>query len=187
MRRGHIFRPFSTGTKQHRAYSSNSDSNAAMAERDALQKRYAYNEMSNKVTQADRSARRGRGGDGSTGEVETLRGRTDIGRMGDAIGGGGGSKAGSGDATPGIDTGRNEASREIEEIREKANKRRMKREKASGGGGADPPGQGKRRRAGIDWAGVGTGTSILDMGEISGYRPTTVGARSNYESLLVSR
>jgi len=28
------------------------------------------------------------------------------------------------------------------------------------------------------------GSSILDMGEISGYRPTTVGARSNYESLL---
>ena len=160
-----------------------------MAEREALQKRYAYNEMSNKVTQADRSARRGRGGDGTTGEVETLRGRTDIGRMGDAIvgsGGGGGigiggSKRGGGD--------RNETSKEIEEIRERANRRRMKREKVSGGGGgggADP--QSKRRRAGVDWAaaaGAGVGSSILDMGEISGYRPTTVGARSNYESLLV--
>ena len=47
-----------------------------MAEREALQKRYAYAEMSNKVQRADRRSRRdGNGGGGAraggpTGEVE---------------------------------------------------------------------------------------------------------------------
>ena len=54
-----------------------------MAEREALQKQYAYHEMSSKVVQADRSARRNRGE--PTGEVESLRGRSDIGRMGDRV------------------------------------------------------------------------------------------------------
>jgi pre-mRNA-splicing helicase BRR2 len=55
-----------------------------MAERQEMQKKYAYSEMSNKVQQADRSgARRNRGE--PTGEVNTLSGRTDIGRMGDRV------------------------------------------------------------------------------------------------------
>ncbi|KAL3945346.1 MAG: hypothetical protein SGBAC_000551 [Bacillariaceae sp.] len=45
-------------------------------------KKYSYHEMSNKVEQADRSQLRRRAHE-PTGEVETLRGRTDIGRMGD--------------------------------------------------------------------------------------------------------
>ena len=151
-----------------------------MAEREELNRQYAYSAMSNMVTQADRSARRSRGGDG-TGEVETLRGRTDIGRMGDALSGG---KRGGGDA--GDVTTNN---KEMEEIRERANRKRMKREKASGAApaGAAPGEAGKMkrsRRAGVEWSGGGGG--ILDMGEISGYRPTTIGATSNYEALLVS-
>eukprot|EP00560_Eucampia_antarctica_P005478 CAMPEP_0197839932 /NCGR_PEP_ID=MMETSP1437-20131217/45030_1 /TAXON_ID=49252 ORGANISM="Eucampia antarctica, Strain CCMP1452" /NCGR_SAMPLE_ID=MMETSP1437 /ASSEMBLY_ACC=CAM_ASM_001096 /LENGTH=63 /DNA_ID=CAMNT_0043449407 /DNA_START=11 /DNA_END=199 /DNA_ORIENTATION=+ len=57
-----------------------------MAERDAINKRYAYGEMSNKVQQADRSLLRPRGSDEPTGEVESLWGRgKDIGRMGDRV------------------------------------------------------------------------------------------------------
>lgn len=148
-----------------------------MAEREELNRQYAYSAMSNMVTQADRSARRSRGGDG-TGEVETLRGRTDIGRMGDALSGG---KRGGADAA---DVATN---KEMEEIRERANRKRMKREKASGatpaGAVAGEAGKMKRsRRAGVEWSGGGGG--ILDMGEISGYRPTTIGAMTNYEALL---
>lgn len=47
-------------------------------------KGYSYHEMSNKVEKADRSQLRGRGNE-PTGEVETLRGRNDIGRMGDRV------------------------------------------------------------------------------------------------------
>ena len=90
-----------------------------MAEREELNRQYAYSAMSNMVTQADRSARRSRGGDGA-GEVETLRGRTDIGRMGDALSGG---KRG------GADAGDVATNKEMEEIRERANRKRMKREK----------------------------------------------------------
>jgi pre-mRNA-splicing helicase BRR2 len=53
-----------------------------MAEREELQKQYGYAAMSNKVEQAVRTPRdRGE----ATGEVESLRGRSDIGRMGDRI------------------------------------------------------------------------------------------------------
>ena len=150
-----------------------------MAEREELNRQYAYSAMSNMVTQADRSARRSRGGDG-TGEVETLRGRTDIGRMGDALSGGKRDGSGAGDVNN---------NKEMEEIRERANRKRVKREKASGAtataAAAGEAGKMKRsRRAGVEWSGGGGG--ILDMGEISGYRPTTVGAMSNYEALLVS-
>lgn len=147
-----------------------------MAEREELNRQYAYSAMSNMVTQADRSARRSRGGDGA-GEVETLRGRTDIGRMGDALSGG---KRGGGDA------GDVTTNKEMEEIRERANRKRMKREKASGAAAPAGAAAGKikrSRRAGVEWSGGGGG--ILDMGEISGYRPTTIGAMSNYEALLV--
>eukprot|EP00934_Nitzschia_sp_Nitz4_P003078 Nitzschia sp. Nitz4//scaffold4_size323378//60170//66898//NITZ4_000629-RA/size323378-snap-gene-0.405-mRNA-1//1//CDS//3329553306//3068//frame0 len=46
--------------------------------------KYSYAEMSNKVEMADRRLLRGRAHE-PTGEVETLRGRTDIGRMGDRM------------------------------------------------------------------------------------------------------
>ena len=46
--------------------------------------KYSYHEMSNKVEQADRSLLRSRASE-PTGEVESLRGRTDIGRMGDRV------------------------------------------------------------------------------------------------------
>ena len=112
-----------------------------------------------------------------------MRGRTDIGRMGDALAGGkrGGGGGGPGDA---------DKNKELEEIRERANRKRMKRDKGSGGAAAaatgaaaGEAGHSKRsRKAGVEWSGGG---GILDMGEISGYRPTTVGARSNYEAMLV--
>ena len=47
---------------------------------------YSYHEMSNKVERADRSLLRSRAHE-PTGEVETLRGRTDVGRMGDRLAG----------------------------------------------------------------------------------------------------
>jgi hypothetical protein len=100
--------------------------------------------------------------------------------MGDALSGGKKGGSGAGDVT---------SNKEMEEIRERANRKRMKREKASGaapaGGAAGEAGKIKRsRRAGVEWSGGGGG--ILGMGEISGYRPTTIGAMSNYEALLVS-
>lgn len=49
-----------------------------------VNQKYSYHEMSNKVEMADRSLLRARAHE-PTGEVETLRGRSDIGRMGDRI------------------------------------------------------------------------------------------------------
>ncbi len=46
--------------------------------------KYSYHEMSNKVEMADRSLLRARAHE-PTGEVETLRGRSDVGRMGDRV------------------------------------------------------------------------------------------------------
>jgi pre-mRNA-splicing helicase BRR2 len=51
---------------------------------DNVNQKYSYHEMSNKVEMADRSLLRARAHE-PTGEVETLRGRTDIGRMGDRV------------------------------------------------------------------------------------------------------
>lgn len=55
-----------------------------MAEREEIQKQYGYAAMSNKVEQAVRT-RRTTGDSMATGEVESLRGRHDIGRMGDRV------------------------------------------------------------------------------------------------------
>ena len=49
-----------------------------------INQKYSYHEMSNKVEMADRSLLRARAHE-PTGEVESLRGRTDAGRMGDRI------------------------------------------------------------------------------------------------------
>ena len=141
-----------------------------MADREAQQKLYAYGEMSNKVQQADRSKRRIRADEG-TGEVESLRSRSDIGRMGDRI-------------TSNSTTNDEKASKrstEVEEIMERAKKKRQKRDQATGGGAG-----GKKRRAGESILMSSGGQSILDMGELDGYQPTHAGSRASYESLLVS-
>ena len=70
-----------------------------MAEREALQKRYAYSEMSNKVQRADRRSARGGDAGGPTGEVESLWNvlpSETLGRMGDRVSGdaAGGGKEG---------------------------------------------------------------------------------------------
>jgi pre-mRNA-splicing helicase BRR2 len=122
-----------------------------MADREAQQKLYAYSEMSNKVQQAERS-RRGRGE--GTGEVETLRGRSDIGRMGDRI-----SKS-EVDKRPA----------ELEEMMERAKKKKQKRE----------PTTGKKDNILLSSG----GQSILDLGELNRYQPTHAGSRSAYENLL---
>lgn len=57
---------------------------STMADREALQKRYAYHEMSNKVEQVDRSRLPSRRSEPS-GEVESLRGKSGVGRMGDRV------------------------------------------------------------------------------------------------------
>lgn len=125
-----------------------------MAEREELQKRYAYHEMSNKVEQADRSQLRRRRGE-PTGEVESLRGRNDVGRMGDRV----------------AKTEKKEFSSKIE----RARKKRQKREHPSSATGG--------KRENMLAAG---GQSILDMGNLTGYQPSTDSARAAYESLLVS-
>lgn len=124
-----------------------------MADREAQQKLYAYSEMSNKVQQAERSRRsRGEG----TGEVETLRGRSDIGRMGDRI-----SKS---------ETEKRPA--ELEDMMERAKKKKQKRESTT---------TGKKDNILLSSG----GQSILDLGELNRYQPTHAGSRSAYENLLV--
>lgn len=129
-----------------------------MADREAQQKLYAYSEMSNKVQQADRSARRNR--TEGTGEVDTLRGRSDIGRMGDRI------------------LSRSEVEKrpaELEEMMERAKKKRQTREQNH---------HGAKENILLS---SGGGQSILDIGELNKYQPTHPGSRSSYESLLVSQ
>ena len=140
-----------------------------MADREAQQKLYAYGEMSNKVQQASRSQRRIRSEEG-TGEVESLRNRNDIGRMGDRI------------ASSSV--GDDKASKrpaELKEIMDRANKKRQKREQASGGNS-----DGKKRRSGESILVSSGGQSILDMSALDGYQPSHAGSRASYESLLVS-
>lgn len=146
-----------------------------MADREAQQKLYAYGEMSNKVQQADRSKRRIRADEG-TGEVESLRSRNDVGKMGDRI-----SSTATTTSTGG-DDGSSKRPVELQEIMERANKKRQKREQVSGGGGA-----GKKRRSGESILMSSGGQSILDMGELNGYQPTHAGSRASYENLLVRR
>ncbi len=147
-----------------------------MADREAQQKLYAYGEMSNKVQQADRSSRRFRPEEG-TGEVESLRNRSDIGRMGDRIT----SNSTTTTTATTSDDKSSKRSAEVEEIMERAKKKRQKREQASGGTGT-----GKKRRAGESILMSSGGQSILDMGELDVYQPTHAGSRASYENLLVS-
>lgn len=122
-----------------------------MADREAQQNIYSYNEMSSKVVRADRSARRGR--NEPTGEVESLRGK-DSGRMGDRI------AASTKTSRPS----------EVEAKMERANKKRQKREGRGGG---------------ESLLGASGGQTILDLGSLMGYQPTTPSSQAAYENLLV--
>jgi pre-mRNA-splicing helicase BRR2 len=160
-----------------------------MAEREALQKRYAYAEMSNKVQRADRRSRRdgdggggGGGAGGPTGEVESLWNvlpPETLGRMGDRVG----ATADDG----GAEGKKSERPAEVAEMMERAAKRRKKKEAndyiggaagaAAGGGGPS-----SKRRDNIL---LEAGTSILDDSVgVSAYRPTNPASRSAYETLL---
>lgn len=152
-----------------------------MAEREALQKRYAYAEMSNKVQRADRRSRRdgdGGGGGGPTGEVESLWNvlpQETLGRMGDRVG------ATADDADEG---GKKKTDRpaEVAEMMERAAKRRKKKEANDYSGSAAAAGGSSKRRENILLEG---GTSILDDSVgVSAYRPTNPASRSAYETLL---
>jgi len=128
-----------------------------MGDREELNKRYAYHEMSNKVEQADRSLFRRRNRE-PTGEVESLRGRN-VGKMGDRIG----------------RTEKTEFTSKIERVRQKRQKREHPSSSAVGG---------ESRLENILEAGA-AGQSILDLGDVTGYQPTTDRARAAYEGLLV--
>jgi pre-mRNA-splicing helicase BRR2 len=133
-----------------------------MADREELQKRYGYHAMSNKVEQADRSGARRNRGEG-TGEVETLAGRTDIGRMGDRV----------------VDGPAAVASKEDELKKQKA-----KRKTASSNGN-DPEQQAaavKRKKA--SQVVMATGETILDLSNLAGYQPTTASATAAYGNIL---
>eukprot|EP00978_Attheya_sp_CCMP212_P008635 scaffold20299_cov53-Attheya_sp.AAC.1 len=138
-----------------------------MAERDAQQKLYAYGEMSNKVEQADRSQRRRRDGEG-TGVVESLRGRTDAGRMGDRV-----------SATQAASDTKQSRPAELVEKMERAQKKRTKREQMQKGSGGT--GSGRRGENILTSSG---GQTILDLGTLTGYQPSNPSSRAAYERFL---
>jgi len=115
--------------------------------------------MSSKVEQADRSLLRSRAHE-PTGEVESLRGRNDVGRMGDRMVGGGGQKH----------TRPSELLRDQEKKRKKTKKQQQ------------PEDYNARRSDHFDVA--SRGQSILDLDKFRGYQPTTQSARAAYETIL---
>mmetsp|Transcript_17823 Transcript_17823/g.25189 ORF Transcript_17823/g.25189 Transcript_17823/m.25189 type:complete len:2374 (+) Transcript_17823:76-7197(+) len=159
-----------------------------MADREAQRKLYAYGEMSNKVQRADRSLSRRARNDEATGEVESLWGRTDVGRMGDRIATDGGDTATSSNnsssaATPsGILNKRNRPT-ELKEKMERAASKRKKKEGNSASVTQDDTKSSKRY--GMDGIlGESGGRGVLDIGDLTGYRPTHAGSKAGYESLL---
>jgi hypothetical protein len=157
-----------------------------MAERDEMQKRYAYNEMSNKVQQADRSLLRSVRSE-PTGEVESLWARKDVGRMGDRIvmstGDGEGNKA------EGAAVSEKARPADLEHKLERARKKRLKedskqRANKSGGTGGEPGGS-RRGGGGENILGASGGQTILDLGNLVGYQPTNPMSREAYENMLV--
>ena len=146
-----------------------------MADRETQQKLYAYGEMSNKVQQADRSKHRRNNRDG-TGEVESLWGRNDAGRMGDKVSGGG-------EAAANVKT--KERPVELQEKLERASKKRKQRgEGTTSLGNSGNATSGGNKESNLTFS--SGGRTILEMGELSGYQPTHAGSRTSYESLLVS-
>ena len=107
---------------------------------------YSYHEMSNKVEQADRSLLRKRANE-PTGEVESLRGRSDIGRMGDKI-----PQA----AAPAL-----------------PKPKKQKKQQETTTIQREPTFVARQ--------------TILDVDNVTGYRPTTPMARAAYEALLVRK
>lgn len=132
---------------------------------DSNQQGYSYSEMSNKVQQADRSLLRGRANE-PTGEVESLRGRRDIGRMGDRVAAGTSGDSGTTSKHP----------RPSELLNEKKKSKKQRRDLSEGG-----PSR-KRTESAVAASG---GRTILDLENLTGYQPTTQMARAAYESLLV--
>ncbi|KAG7347010.1 DEAD/DEAH box helicase domain protein [Nitzschia inconspicua] len=139
-----------------------------MADQKFNQKGYSYSEMSNKVEQADRSLIRGRAHE-PTGEVESLRGRQDIGRMGDRVAGG---QSGDGGFN------KNPRPSELLNEKKKSKKQRLDLE-------ANAAGSAIRKKSENAVAASG-GRTILDLDNLTGYQPTTQMARAAYESLLAT-
>lgn len=71
-------------------------------------------------------------------------------------------------------SGKTSRSSEVEAKMERANKKRQKRE-----GGGDVSSQKK------SMLGASGGQTILDLGSLTGYQPTTPAAQAAYENLLV--
>lgn len=133
-----------------------------MAEQNYSQKGYSYSEMSNKVVQQGRSNRSNE----PTGEVESLRGRSGIGRMGDRVAGGDGS-------------GSAKHPRPSELLNEKKKSKKQRQDPLGDAGAV------ARKRTENAVAASG-GQTILDLGNLTGYQPTTQMARAAYETILVS-
>ena len=123
---------------------------------------YSYHEMSNKVERADRTLLRSRAHE-PTGEVESLRGKGDVGRMGDRLAG-----------------QKSARSQElVEKLAEKQKKKKQKRGEQAGDG------NGRSQKDNNFMASSG-GQTILDYENLTGYQPTTQSARAAYEKILVS-
>jgi len=135
-----------------------------MADQNANLKGYSYQEMSSKVEQADRSLLRSRAHE-PTGEVESLRGRTDVGRMGDRVGGGDGA-------------GGEKHARPSEVLRDQQQKKKAKKKQQQ-----QPEDQ--HRRLANNVVAASGGQSILELDNLTGYQPTTQTARAAYETILV--
>ena len=126
--------------------------------------KYSYQEMSNKVEQADRSLLRSRASE-PTGEVETVRGRSGIGRMGDRL-----------------DAAAPQKKSRPFEIREKMQQRK-KQKRGDTKESVDGVGSSRRNRGVV--TGASGGQTILDFDNLTGYQPSTQTARLAYEKLLV--
>lgn len=132
-----------------------------MADQNANLKGYSYQEMSSKVEQADRSLVRSRAHE-PTGEVESLRGRSDVGRMGDRLAGSGGGQ---------------KHARPSELLRSQQKKKKLKKHQQQ-------PDDYQQRRS-DNMAVISGGQSILGVDNLTGYQPTTQTARAAYETILV--
>eukprot|EP00531_Pseudo-nitzschia_arenysensis_P005402 CAMPEP_0116134450 /NCGR_PEP_ID=MMETSP0329-20121206/10651_1 /TAXON_ID=697910 /ORGANISM="Pseudo-nitzschia arenysensis, Strain B593" /LENGTH=275 /DNA_ID=CAMNT_0003629159 /DNA_START=58 /DNA_END=882 /DNA_ORIENTATION=- len=119
-----------------------------MADQNANLKGYSYQEMSSKVERAE-----------PTGEVESLRGRNDVGRMGDRL------------------TGGEKHARPSELLRDQQKKKKAKKQQPSDDYGV-------RRSENVGMA--AGGQSILEMDNLTGYQPTTQTARAAYETILTT-
>jgi pre-mRNA-splicing helicase BRR2 len=119
--------------------------------------KYSYHEMSNKVEQADRSQLRSRGSE-PTGEVESLRGRNDAGRMGDRVA--------------------SQKTNRPTELQEKVHRKKHKKGDQAGA-------ERSSKKENVVMA--SGGQTILDFDNLTGYQPSTQTARAAYENMLVCK